>query len=51
MGKKGFVDRNRPEAARMLRVDGLLYLGSEKLGAKDTVCLSEMNFRYFVTLD
>lgn len=48
MGKKGFVDRNRPEAARMLRVDGLY---SEKLGAKDTVFLSEMNFRYFITLD
>lgn len=51
MGKKGFVDRNRQEAARMLRVDGLLYLGSEKLGAEDTVFLSEMNFRYFITLD
>lgn len=48
MGKKGFVDRNRQEAARMLRVDGLY---SEKLGAKDTVFLSEMNFRYFITLD
>lgn len=35
----------------MLRVDGLLYLGSEKLGAEDTVFLSEMNFRYFITLD
>ena len=50
-GCRGRVRRDRPGAARMLRVDGPSHLDGEKLGARDTVFLSEMSFGYFVSLD
>ena len=46
-GCPGHVHRDRPGAARMLRVDGPSHLDGVKPGARDTVFLSLLSFGYF----